>query len=90
MLQCLERGVDIAAGRRRANGTFGSGGAAGGIALVRSRTNLGVYERYDGTRRWLLILRDGAAAVTVADGWKIVNDSRFAAGGLVTVARSTG
>jgi hypothetical protein len=73
------------------HGTFRSGGVAGGIVSSFDRERiLGVYERADGRRGWLLILGDGAAAVTVADGWKIVNDSRFAAGRLVTVTRSTG
>ena len=73
------------------HGTFRCGGAAGGIISSFDRERiLGVYERADGTRGWLLIFGDGAAVVTVAGGWKIVTDRRFDGSRLVTVTRSTG
>jgi hypothetical protein len=69
------------------HGVFKVGGTPGTLITTydRERT-LAIYERADAARAWLLILGDGAA-VTLSDGWTIVESRRIEGGRLLTMAR---
>jgi hypothetical protein len=72
------------------HGVFSTSGTPDSIVTAYDRERIiGIYERADSTRGWVLVLGDGDSAVTLSDGWKSAQSRRIDGGRLVTVTRST-
>lgn len=72
------------------HGIFRTGGTPESIVTAFDRERImGIYERADATRGWVLVLGDADSAVTLSEGWTTGEDRRIDGGRLVSVARST-
>ena len=69
-------------------GVFRTSGSRDAIARTDNDKVLGMYERSDSERGWVLVLGEGELGPVLADGWSVADTRAIGGGTLLSVARA--